>query len=418
MDWSNIDLGYFELPLIFIWWVTGSLWLGFGGVFFVAACRFLQQYSSRIVTYVAIPFIWIVGEMFGSLVFSVMTFGPGGSITTALSFGYLGYLLAEHNVLIQVAQVTGVYSLGVLFVSLATMIYVCVINPTYKKYGLVLFAFVMMTSFFPLPEENSDGDSYTVAVIDTHFDLSDLRTQVGRDEIKVQLETAVQAALQLKPDYILLPEDAQYFNQQNTPNLEASQFSFRTQHSDVIIVDSGRADDSDRAVVQSFVYNGKEGVVDQSHKRYLVPQGEFMPSLYVAGLKLFGRDEVIDQFAQTVAFTVGSNPSQKNHAATSPGVLFCFESVSPWGVRTILSERGEVPFIAHPVSHAWFNQPYTLWSQLTNMLRVQAIWNQEYIITAGNKFKGYAITPKGNIIYLQEMTGESDWLVGVVAIPK
>ena len=418
MDWLQMDLGYLQLLLIFVWWGTASIWLGFGGVFFVGVCRLLLRYTSLAVTYATIPFIWIGSEMFGSLVFSIITIGPGGSITTAFSFGYIGYLLFFSELLIQAASIYGVYSLGLLLVGIVVSVYSFLQSTTYKKYGYAFVALFVLISMIPFSTQEIDDETYLIAVIDTDYSLQQLRSVEGRRDIQEQLEYAMQEALNLNPDYILLPEDASYFDQQSSPQLVAAQFSFRTQQSDVIIVDSGRADDNQKAVVQSFVYNGKEGVVDQSHKRYLVPQGEFMPSLYAAGIKLFGRDEIVDQFAKSVSFEVGSKTEQINQAQSSPGILFCFESVSPWGVKTILNERGSVPFIAHPISHSWFNQPESLWSQLTGMLQVQSIWSDQYIVSVGNEADSQVFTPDGGVTYPEVYLEEDNWQLRLVEIPR
>ena len=418
MDWMGVDSSSLQIVLIFFWWMTAALWLGAGGVAFMFGLKMLQRYTSKTILFVSIPFLWIASEMAGSLIFSIITIGVGGSITTAFSFGYVGYLLAEHNLFIQVAQIAGVYSLGITVVYISLGLFIFISQQHYKKMAYGLLAIFFLSGFIPLPVEQASNESHIVAIVDTDFGLSELRTKEARNETQQKIESAVQAALDYSPDYILLPEDSRYFNQQDNTQATAAQFSFRTKSVNVVVVDSGRADEDNKAVVQSFIYNGQEGVVDQSHKRYLVPQGEFMPSLYKAGLKLFGNDEIIDQVSKNLTFEVGSKTSQHDHVASSPGVLFCFESVSPWGVRAVLQERGSVPFIAHPVSHAWFNEPQSLWGQLDSMLRVQAIWNQQYIVSAGNFFHGYVVTPVGAIVYPETVETGEDWSLGVVTITR
>jgi len=74
------------------------------------------------------------------------------------------------------------------------------------------------------------------------------------------------------------------------------------------------------------------------------------------------------------------------------------------------------PFVAHIVSHGWFKEPKTLWPQLQAMLQVQAIWNDTYIVSAGNHTVGYTVSPTGTILY-PEVTAQGEWWqVGVVSI--
>ncbi len=87
------------------------------------------------------------------------------------------------------------------------------------------------------------------------------------------------------------------------------------------------------------------------------------------------------------------------------------------GVRSLMNERESVPFIAHPVSHIWFHQPRSFWSQLDTALRVQAIWNQVYIASAGNHAPSKLFTPQGKIVMPQKIASGEFWEVGTVEIP-
>jgi apolipoprotein N-acyltransferase len=419
IDWLPVGEPVIQVILIGVWWGTAALWLGFGGVVFAAGVWLLQKYSVRNIVFILIPPLWILSEMAGSLIFSIITIGPGGSITTAFSFGYVGYLLAQHELLLQVARIAGVYALGVFLVGFSVAcVWVLLHKRSQVPYVYVALILLFLTSFVSMPTIQSEEDSYTVAVINTRFDLNDLLDDLGRGRVQANIESAMQAALLLESDYILLPEDSRYFDQQIDVDILRATFAFREQNPEVIIVDSGRAESNRQSVVQAFVYNGLSGKVDLSQKRYLVPQGEFMPTLYTAGLKLFGNTEIIETVAKNTAFTVGDHVDQSSFDSRSPGVLFCFESVSPFGVRTIMKERGSVPFIAHPVSHAWFTEPFALWNQLETMLQVQAVWNQSYIVSSGNQVRGYAVTPTGAIVYPKQVQSGDNWSLGIVQIPR
>jgi len=419
IEWLPVNLGGLELVVIFVWWLTASLWLGTGGMFFALVLRKLHQLILGNYALLAVPIIWVVAEMFGSLVFSILTIGTGGVITTAFSFGYVGYLAADHVWLVMAARMAGVYSLGVLLVGLATVGFFGWNNQPTKRPLIVLgFLFLFISGvLLPQPTGESSQREYTVAIIDTEFPLTELRTSDGRVLIAKKLEAAMQAALAIEPDYILLPEDSRYFNQANQPQLTKAQFGFRTGSPEVVIVDSGGTQVGSQFVLQSFIYNQQSAAVDQSQKRYLVPQGEFMPALYAVGLRLFGQGALVDTISQTLAYEIGSDLSQADYATSSPGILFCFESVSPWGARTIMRERAAVPFIAHPVSHAWFNEPQVLWNQLERMLRVQAIWSQQHIVSAGNHVAGYVVTPTGAVIYPKPVAQGEHWHLGTVNVP-
>jgi len=275
-----------------------------------------------------------------------------------------------------------------------------------------------LSSFVPFPvSDKQSNEMYKVITIDTQFPKGQHLTSSGLKDMQVELEVAVQAALVQKPDYIILPEDARYFDQTKSPTQTQSIFSFLHQNPQTVIVDTGRVELDDQAVLQAFVYNGKEQTVDLAHKRYLVPQGEFMPTLYSQMLSKIGFAAVVDQLAKDISYTVGPQTNQADFSPSSPGVLFCFESTSPWGVRKIMAERGTVPFIAHPISHGWFQEPEILWRNLDSMLQIQAVWNQQYIVSAGAYAIGQVYTPAGKIQALNVIQSEQNWQLSETFIP-
>ncbi len=420
VEWLAFDLGKVQLVLIFLYWFTAAVWLGVGGVLFSVGTKIVDTYVRFKVLMVCIPFLWVMSEVLGSLFFSIVTIGQGGVITSAFSFGFVGYLLAQHTLFIFISGVYGMYSLGVAIVAFATMLVWMRRKSLLRPVGLVsIIGLVYVVGFIPVVSSVQEtGNAYHVVTIDTQFPPNQIRTPEGAQVIRQELEAAMSAALELEPDYILLPEDARYFNQSQNPNQTKALFRFQHGNPNAVIVDTSRAESDGATVLQSYIYNGLENTVDQSHKRYLVPQGEFMPTLYVGVLNLFGYGELTDKISKDIAFEVGAKTSQSEYSQTSPGVLFCFESVSPKGVRTILSERGEVPFIAHPISHAWFHESHILWQNLDSMLRVQAIWNQQYIVSAGSHVSGQVIAPNGFISTPATVISGSRWSVNQTYIPK
>lgn len=420
IEWLAFDLGKIQLVIIFFYWLTAAAWLGVGGIIFTLLTRNVHQTFNLPIVLMGVPVFWVVSEILGSLFFSVVTIGEGGSVTSAFSFGFIGYLLAQHTLLIYIAHWYGVYALGIVIVAIASGLVWLLYQPSAKKiYILGVILLIYGTGFIAVSStEQENTDVHHVVVIDTDFPPNQIRTESGAQHIAQEIENAMEVALKVQPDYILLPEDTRYFNQNQNPNQTKSLFRFQHKNPQTIIVDTSRAQFEDQTVLQSYVYNGQVNTVDQSHKRYLVPQGEFMPSLYISVLKLFGYSDLVAGISKDIAFEVGPDTSQADFADSSPGVLFCFESVSPWGVRQIIAERGSVPFIAHPISHAWFHESTILWNSLDTMLRVQAIWTGQYIVSAGGHVEGKVITPAGVIRPLDILSTGNEWQVKQTFIPK
>ena len=421
IEWLTFSSGKSQLIIIILYWITTSVWLGFGGI--VAALGMKKIYvltTKKLLLVFLLPITWIGSELIGSLSFAVMTYGAGGAITSAFSFGYVGYLLAQHQWLLQLSVVYGVYGLSFTAVLLALW-GLWAINYLKQKnrYLMVLiFCVFWISASVPFIQMNDNAtEYYSVLTIDTMFPVEQVSTIEAKKEKDQELENAVQAALAFAPDYILLPEDTRYFDQTNLPAQEKSKFQFLNKNPDTIIVDTGRASVGDQTVLQSFIYNGKTNSVDQSHKRYLAPQGEFMPYLHTAILKLVGYDSLVASIEKDITYTVGPRTSQADAEVSTPGILFCFESVSPWGVKKIMEERDTVPFIAHPISHGWFNQPTLLWKNLDSMLRVQAVWNRQYIVSAGAQVAGQMVSPRGEIFSPENIASGENWTVRQSFVP-
>ena len=421
IDWLMFFGDKPQLVLVIFYWATYSLWLGVGGAIVAVALKYFWTTGmKKLFLALLIPGVWLLGEMVGSVFFSVMTYGEGASITSALSFGYVGYLLAQHEWLIWISRIYGVYALSFA----AVLIALCYLwfgqcLPRTKYYLALVACLVLWGSgYIPFVSLTEDaGEYYSVLSLDTIFSVLEVQTPEGKEAKVAQLEEAISTALALDPDYILLPEDTRYFNQSAPTTQEKVQFQFLHGNPQAIVVGSGRAMVDGKAVLQAFAYNGLADTVDMSQKRYLVPQGEFMPYLYTSLLRMVGYGSAVETISKDISYTVGSLTSQANAASSTPGILYCFESVSPWGVRQIMKERGEVPFIAHPISHAWFNEPEILWENLDTMLRVQAIWNQQYIVSAGGHVEGKVYTPNGKIRAPENIAAGEHWTLRQSFIP-
>lgn len=400
IDWIDVSLGTAELPVIGVYWFTVSLFLGVGGVFFGVMYWYAKRFVSKALLGIVFALGWMMAEVIGSFGFSVGTYGAGGSLNSYFSFGYIGYLLANHPLLLPLAGIAGAYGLTFLAALFGYYLYFSharVSRERLTKYVVLAVVILSLSTILPTPREaeRETAGETTVAVVNTRFG-GDFFKRVDKDEYKQsQVGQAVDKALALNPDYILLPEDSRFILSENEPPLAYRLFRFNTKDSDVIMVDTARTPlpngrNTQRAVVYDGV-NKKGFAVD---KQYLVPQGEFMPYFYAVSLRLLGQEKVAQALGDRLSYRPGPFGSQAELPAEVPGILFCFEAADPRGVRRLLTER-TVPFVAHPISHAWFHESEILWHHFDLMLKVQAVWNDTYIVSAGNMVEGALYTPEG-----------------------
>ena len=70
-------------------------------------------------------------------------------------------------------------------------------------------------------------------------------------------EKALAVAMSTEAAYIVLPEDARFFNQSEEAKQAKNFFNFKYPDSDVVIVDSGRVPLNGSAVLQGFVFDSQ-----------------------------------------------------------------------------------------------------------------------------------------------------------------
>lgn len=138
-----------------------------------------------------------------------------------------------------------------------------------------------------------------------------------------------------------------------------------------------------------------------------------MPYFYIATLSAFGMREAVIEINKKLAYRPGPFATQADLPELVPGILFCFESADPNGVRRLLKER-ELPFIAHPISHAWFHESKILWQQQDVMLKIQALWNDVPIVSAANMAKGALYTPDGKKVLPVPIASGKSWQVSLI----
>jgi apolipoprotein N-acyltransferase len=261
----------------------------------------------------------------------------------------------------------------------------------------------------------------TIAVVsttfDSRFDLADVTGELRQ----TALDNAVGAASRLPVAYIILPEDSRYLQTRFGADLQGSNlinaYRFAGGDTSKMLIDSSRVDTNPGEVgLRSYLLDGKSNQVFEFDKQYLVPQGEFMPYSTSYLFSLFGFKEDVNLQALDSAYRPGPKLQVGTIPNNIPAVLFCSEAVNPFGVANIIRNR-PVPFVASPVSHAWFHNSTILSAQVDTMLRIQAVMNSVFIVSAGNMEESKVYTPTGIIKFGDLKASGEYWSVTMVSLP-
>lgn len=420
INWLEISFGNAEVFIVGVYWFTVAFFLSFGGVLVSGVSFMLSRALPVALGFLWFPLVWVLGEIVSALSFSLWTFGPGATINSVYSLGYLGYLFGQHETLLSLATIAGVYGLSLLGALFGYVIWFAFETLPRQKAGAIILVGVLILwgsrgeVSTVKATEPSEGET-VVAIINTRFGDEWLEKENKEGYKNEQVTAAVEAALLLNPDYILLPEDSRYTN--TKLGMDRAYNFFRFQHSDprTIIIDTSRTPLLGGVFTQrAYIYDGQNKRGWITDKQYLVPQGEFMPYFYSGSLSLMGLGVVADKLERRFTYVPGPEKSQAELPAAVPGILFCFESADPRAALRLVKER-EVPFIVHPISHAWFHESEILWQQQDVMLKMQAQWSGVPIVSAANMAKGALYTPSGKKVQPTLIESGDSWEVSLVS---
>lgn len=393
LTWVDIKSPFIQILSVGFYWVTCAVWLTFGGIIWYAVARILRTVRPEL----KIPLLalgWLGAELGASLAFSIATYGSGGTLTTAFSFGMVGYLMGATTLGVFLAAVGGVYGLSFLVVYTVGVVYTLQKDIRNRRMvvgvGFPYFVYLLLV-MYASATVSSNPLQQTVLTINTHFTAAMHSTQEGNEYKKNALTQAVAAAHSVAADAIILPEDSRYFLMAGDGVSYESgirQYRFGVGSSTSIFLDTGRTMTETGAVLRAYEYDPVRSQVTNTDKQYLVPQGEFMPWFYATVYTVLGYGDLVKELKNSGYHTGTSG-------VTAIPVMFCFESVDPHAAKRV--KTNATSFIAHPLSHAWFNSPHGLWQQLDIMLRLQARAANVSIISAANLASGKRYTPQGTI---------------------
>lgn len=344
------------------------------------------------------PWLWVLGEVLGSFIFSLYVLGPGSALNIDFSFGYLGYTIAHLALLYPVVAHFGVYGLSFISALVGLILYLFMAKE--RRFALsssVVFFFVILGLYFLFPSPSRTETGQKIIAIDTRFDMN-LTDRPGGNQIKnLEQLRAFSTASKYKPNVILFPEDSRLTSQFVAAS-EATEFFSKEVDSGVLLVDTARViDNRGETVLRAFYHDLNNNTVYTTDKQYLVPQGEYVTYLSSFLVNIFGSEALVSLMNRSQSYRPGTLEGYKGFPDDFPGLLFCSESIKPTAVKTIATTRRSSDIVLHPVSHARFHRESFLNDQLDSMLRVQAVWSGKTIISAVNLGNSKIYYPSGYI---------------------
>ncbi len=425
--WIETGMGHLELPLIILYWISSAFSIGVVGLMFGFVIRHLWQFSKRILL-TLLPILFAIFEIIGSFLYSLLMYGEGSSLGIANSGGYIGYALVQHSFLLQLAKWGGVFILTSTVALLGVLLYYLFNKISFPRFIIVsagVVALLIISNNFYKPAAETNLLNLKVAVVDTYFGSEDFyqAAEPGRERDlfkEGQLDEAMRVALISDADYIIFSEDSPIINPVYSPEVGYKLFRFKYDDPDAVVMFAGSVIDDrnnqTRAHLRYFIYDGLNKTALAVDKSTLVPVGEYMPisySLFLKSVSLLRHRSFLQ--GNVSIYRPGPYNSQNQFPSHIPGVLFCFESLNAFAAKGFAAKR-DLNFIAHPISHTWFNNSGILQRQLDSILLVQSLWSGKDIISAGNAVPGFLYTKKGQKVLPEKFAENKWWRIGLVTI--
>ncbi len=402
-DWIG-GVGRFE-QLAFI----AFCWVG-SGVSTGIAYALLGTFAMRIarlrtlVRIGAFGLALVASDVCGAFLFSVYTLGATSGLSANFGFGMSGFLLAEHRFLQWFAVVGGVYVLSFIMGTIASTL-----SELHALRGgrisSLMLVIIVATSALPGPHAFTPHAHARVAAIGTDYSSYRTMTDAMVRERREDLASALRAALEDGAQIVALPEDAR-LGIGIDPRLAAESLSLIPHEPGALIIDSYRTESTGAGTtLRGYIYDLDHGRVYMEDKRFMVPVGEYMPWLHATLARMLGGASVFSG----MTYEPGNASIPSDAPEHVPSMLFCFESGATPVLRDKMHTRPHTPLIVHPVSHAWFHNPHTLWNQERQMLIIQSIYAGTPILQAGNRAPSALYLPNGTVEYGTTIASGARW---------
>ena len=382
-DFGGISL----VPSLFIVMALAAYLSLYPAVF--AALYSARIRHTRLPALLVAPVLWVSLEYIRSYMF------------TGFPWSTLGYTQWNFPYAIQIADVTGVYGVSFLIVSVNAAVAdffllrrrtrrMPLYPVTYTVAGYVCLAGILAATFlygnYRLNEPRS-GRQFKVSIAQGDIDQAekwDAKYQNGVFQVynNLTLGAAFQA-----PDLIVWPESALPFvYDEHDPRVRQLEQTEKTRHIPLLIGAVRQTSDGKYANSAILIDGGRPAYIYD--KIHLVPFGEYVPLKRV----LFFVNKLSDAIGD---FKGGDDYPQGGIGKDRFGTLICYEMAFPGLVRKFFRDGGD--FMVTLTNDAWFGRstgPY----QNFSMAALRAVENRKPVVRAANSGISGFFTSTGLVI--------------------
>lgn len=350
-------------------------------------------------SFIVLPAVWVVAESTRSVLFSVITYGPNGSIGQFWNFGVLGFA-AGVTPLGYAARIVGLFGLS--FLVVATNLAVFWLLHRRWKLPLLVFTTVFLLSLFGLfMFSRSTGGDMSVSIVQLPPTNDNSLTTNYQASLKDIMNS--QSVSQSSVDMLLLPEYSEFFTTSD-PDAKIISQKFLMSNGGAITSISSEESELTNPTNDLVVYNPSGDITARHQKQFLIPVGEFMPYIIEALLRVTGQTEALELNKATQNVKKGEKIEPPVLVAgKTVGALACSGAIAPELYRSMVVQGAEV--LTNSASLGTFTDAPLYHAQTRQMARFNAIANARPYLQASTGAYSYAIDSDGEFVFRTTKTG-------------
>lgn len=345
------------------------------------------------ITFIILPAVWAVSEVFRSYFFSIIAYGPNGSIGPYWNFGVMGFG-AVVTPLGFVSRLVGLYGLSFVVVVINLALF-WLLHKRFKL-PLIIFALIVLLSAISFGiYAKANGKYLNVGAVQLPPTSDNSLTVQYQTKLKKIMEENATAKNSI--EMLLLPEYSEFFINDDGSAKEVTN-QFLNSNGGVVTSISGEAKEEAKSPNVLVVYS-QDGSIKTSHeKQFLIPVGEYMPYIVATLMRITGQGQAlkISEFSQTIKRDNQVEPTVLV-ANRSVGALACSAAIAPELYRSMTRQGAEI--ITNSASLGTFTNAALYHAQTRQMARFDAIANARPFVQASTGAYSYYIDHNGKFIY-------------------
>ncbi|MBI5742710.1 MAG: hypothetical protein HZA25_02645, partial [Candidatus Niyogibacteria bacterium] len=300
LGWAGITSPAIGLSLVFGIWALITFLGALPYSLLVLTTLFIKKRLTADRAIAIFPFLWVIFEYLRAYFISIALYGKGALLGAHWTNGHLGYALHDNSILLQSADLWGVYGLSLLVVAINAAVFY--IGLSYVLHRRVLWSKILIPFLILLvalaygawrikniEQATAATKSVNVALIQTDFQPNYIAGDEYLRAVQSTIAALVNEAIKNNSEIIVLPEGSQFLPTTAASTLAAAQKPF-------ILIDNAAIKTANGLTNSTLYFDSEQKLVAVSEKMLLVFFGEYLPYIFKIPAKLAGAGELVASF--------------------------------------------------------------------------------------------------------------------------